>query len=128
MQNTCPKEQCPLYKKYKDKCPNFIETGWKAHDSAQPVMIADCAPKRTMLMVQDLYNRFIGIQKSNEEQRNQGTETMGMMAAVINQFMGLMPPKEKPDTDIIDVTPIEIFDKTDGEFLSPYTKDITNAL
>ena len=101
MQDTCLKEKCPLYKKFKKRCPNFIETGWKEHDKAQPIMVADCAPRRTLLMMQTLYNRFIGVQKSNEEQRNTNVKFMGVLKQI------LAPPDE---TKVIDVTPEVIED------------------
>ena len=69
MENTCSKD-CPLWKKYKEKCPNFIQTTWK-DDKGNMKIINDCSPKRTMLMIQELYNRIIGVEKAQEQQRNE---------------------------------------------------------
>jgi len=69
MENTCSKD-CPLWKKYKEKCPNFIQTTWK-DDKGNMKIINDCSPKRTMLMIQELYNRVIGVEKAQEQQRNE---------------------------------------------------------
>ena len=112
MQNTCKESDCVVYKKLKLKnqreCPNFIETGWKEHDNTQPVMISDCAPIRTMLMLQTLYNRFIGVQKSSETQVNTQVKFMGMLENVFDELRALAPPNE---TKAIDVTPEEIEDQ-----------------
>ena len=107
MEDTCIREKCPLWKKFKGRCPNFIETGWKEHDKAQPIMVADCAPKRTLLMMQTLYNRFIGVQKSNEKQVNTNVQFMGVLESVFEklQLMG-------PGGPAVDVIPEEIEDKT----------------
>jgi len=69
MEGTCDKN-CPLWKKYKEKCPNYIESWWKPENKKEPILIKDCAPKRTFIMIQELHNRFIGVEKSQEEQRN----------------------------------------------------------
>lgn len=37
----------------------------------RPKLVRDCTPIRTMIMVQELYNRQLGLQKSMEEQRNE---------------------------------------------------------
>lgn len=72
MDGTCVKNDCPLWKKHKEKCPNFIMTGWQSANGGQTKTVEDCAPKRTMLMVQELYNRLIAVEKVVEEQRNEG--------------------------------------------------------
>ena len=36
-----------------------------------PTLIKDCAPRRTFLMIQELYNRMIGIQQAQEQQRDE---------------------------------------------------------
>jgi len=65
MENTCKPENCQLYKflKLKDptKCFNYIESWWKPENKKEPILIKDCAPKRTFIMIQELHNRFIGI-------------------------------------------------------------------
>ena len=71
MEHTCTlSNECPLWKKYKEKCPNYIQTTWK-DDKGNVKIINDCSPKRTMLMIQELYNRIIGVEKAQEQQRNE---------------------------------------------------------
>ena len=83
MQNTCSKEECPLWKEYGDKCPNYIESWWQAEGKGQPIMVCDCAPKRTFLMIQDLHNRFVGVQRSQEQQRNESNRMKNNMMFVM---------------------------------------------
>lgn len=68
MENTCS-ENCFLWKKYKKRCPNYVESLWNPN-KGKPILIKDCAPKRTFLMIQELYNKLEGVQQSQEQQRN----------------------------------------------------------
>jgi len=71
MQDTCIKEKC---RDWGDgTCPLMMETWWTppANQPGQPVLVTDCAPKRTMLMVQELSNRLLGVEKAQEELRNE---------------------------------------------------------
>ena len=70
MEDTCKKSDCHLWKKYGEKCPNYIRSAWRKNDSNQEKIVHDCAPIRTMLMLQDLYNKLIGVQQVSEETRN----------------------------------------------------------
>jgi len=56
-----------------EQCPNYIEGWWKPLEG-EPEMFKDCAPKRTHIMVQDLYNRLIGLQQTAEQERNKSHE------------------------------------------------------
>jgi len=73
IQNTCKKGECYWWGLTDGKCPNFIESWWKPSElnTGQPVLVADCAPIRTFLMVQELYNRLVGVQAVQEEMRNE---------------------------------------------------------
>ena len=70
MENTCKQNDCKLWKKFKGSCPNYYINSFRNEETGKHSAIKDCAPIRTMLMIQELYNRFIGVQKSNEQQRN----------------------------------------------------------
>lgn len=73
MENTCIKEKCLLWDLMDGKCPNYIESWWLPPGTinGQPILISDCAPKRTLMMIQDLSNRLTGVQKSQENLRNE---------------------------------------------------------
>lgn len=73
MENTCGFDTCAVAKRMKLKkpqeCVNYIESWWTKPEG-KPVLVQDCAPRRTTLMIQDLYNRLIGVEQSQEQQRN----------------------------------------------------------
>lgn len=73
MTDTCNFPKCAVAKKLKikkaEECINFTSAWWRPEEG-KPVLLNDCAPKRMPLMIQELYNRMTGVQKSQEEQRN----------------------------------------------------------
>ena len=73
MTDTCKFSTCVIAKRLKikvvEECPNHVSTWWNQKDE-KPVLISDCAPQRTMFMIQDLHNRLIGVQQSQEQQRD----------------------------------------------------------
>lgn len=77
MENTCKPESCKLHAllgREPSECPHYIETWWTPagpDGQRRPVLVQDCAPKRILIMVQDLSNRLVGVQQAHEEQRNQ---------------------------------------------------------
>lgn len=85
MEETCKPENCIIHSYLGGKpeqCPNFQETWWEP-EKGQPVLLKDCAPRRTMLMIQELYNRQIGLQKAQEQQRNESTKLLGAMNVIV---------------------------------------------
>ena len=78
MKNTCEPKTCKLYELLggtPEQCPNFIESWWKPLEG-DPVLIQDCSPKRILLVHQELFNRVIGLQKAQEEQRNESVKVL----------------------------------------------------
>jgi hypothetical protein len=71
MENTCDFEKCYFAQLLDnvEQCPNYVE-GWWTPLEGKPQLYKDCAPKRTQLMVQELYNRLTGLQKASEQERN----------------------------------------------------------
>lgn len=69
-------------------CPNKIEASWQDHEGNVKI-IADCAPKRTFFMVQNLHNNILSLQKSFEQLRN---ELNGLKGALQPLLRG--PPAE----------------------------------
>lgn len=70
MQDTCKKPACHLWKKYQEACPNYIKSEWRNEESGELRLIHDCAPVRTMIMLSEIYNKIIGVQKAAEQTRN----------------------------------------------------------
>lgn len=103
MNDTCNLKECPVAKKFKlkkrEECPNYTEGWWTSQKEDKPKIVHDCANKRILLMIQDLYNRLIGVQKSQEQMRNKYEENQAIMSLlsdnirlnfekVLNQRMG----------------------------------------
>ena len=95
MENTCEFDKCYFFGLLDDirQCPNYMENGWKEELTGKLCIVKDCAPKRTALMVQDLYNRMIGVEKSQGKQRNE-----------INRLLHFVIPAigGEPDTILIE--------------------------
>jgi len=89
MEGTCTYPKCPHAKlteqlaelagvktEFPKECSNYIEAWWTDENNKQQKIMQDCAPRRTLWMVQDLFNRQIGLQKAQEEQRNASDQAM----------------------------------------------------
>jgi hypothetical protein len=90
MEDTCNFEKCKFGQDFFSKpeeCFNYKETWWKPLEG-EPKLVKDCTPIRTLLMVQNLHDRLIGVQKSQEEQRNKSDK-------VINAFVYVMEEAQK---------------------------------
>lgn len=85
MKDTCNFEECYFGKLFDkaEQCPNFMQSGWKEKEGDEIKIIKDCAPKRTFLMLQELSNRLIGLQKAQEEQRNKSDKVLLFAKRVI---------------------------------------------
>ena len=95
MEDTHCGDQCPFKKMGYDKCPNELESWWQPADELQPKLVKDCAPKRMLLMMQQLYNRMDGVQKQQTEvcgQTYRLTEGLKMMAKI--QMQGKASPEQ----------------------------------
>jgi hypothetical protein len=84
---------CGMYELFGDarKCPNFIENIFTPNplDSDQSVkIVADCVPKRILLMLQELHNRTVALQQAQEELRNETIWTE-VVAQVIGRNIGI---------------------------------------
>lgn len=67
--STCTGKVCPFWRRYNTDCPNYIECRWVTQDGHEHVT-KDCAPKRSTMMVQQLYNQFVKTQGSFDQMRN----------------------------------------------------------
>jgi hypothetical protein len=93
MEDTCDFENCEFAKcilSKKEQCPNYIQSWWiqSGTAGAKPKLVNDCAPKRTHLMVQELYNRLTGVEKSQEELRNE-TVWVEAVAMIMGKNAGI---------------------------------------
>ena len=106
MENTCVKEKCEFWNN--GHCCNYMESWWMPPETqgSKPVLVSDCAPKRTFLMIQDLSNRLVGVQKSQEELRNE-TVWVQVVANVLGKNSGIdlehFVSERKRQLNILDV-------------------------
>ncbi len=120
MENTCKEKECWFYLLIKDlageksevldfkNCPFYIEMmftptpiGGKV-ESAK--LVKDCSNKRSLLMLlEDVYPRLAGVQKSNEEMRNASAEAREAVRDIFETFNQIRKPELKTY-----VPPIEI--------------------
>jgi hypothetical protein len=85
LKHTC-KVTCKFWKKYKHDCPFYLETVWRPPADATngtPVVIKDCAPKRSVLLQMASNNALLGLQQANEEYRNRQEDTGKGLAALL---------------------------------------------
>jgi hypothetical protein len=96
LEDTCIKEKCLLWGLTDKNCPNFIESWWKPGGitSSPPKLVCDCAPKRTFMMIQELCNRLIGVEQTQEKMMNENVwvqvvaEVMGKATGInLEQFV-----------------------------------------
>lgn len=86
-------ENCPFKEQGFKECPNYIETLWHKQGEPQPVIVKDCSPKRTLLMLHELHGRTFSLQQQINQAENQILSLNGnfnKMITAIQQF-----PKEK---------------------------------
>jgi len=94
MENTCNEKNCKFHELIggdPEQCPNFVESWWTPKDGGQPRLVRDCAPKRTMLMVQEHYNRLIGLQEAQEQQRNESAKIIRIFNSALQLSSGKRP-------------------------------------
>lgn len=91
MENTCNYEECKLFELLggnPEQCPNYQESWWQPDGNGQPVLVKDCSPRRTLLMIQSLYARLEGVQKVQEQQRNENVWVQ-VVAEVLGKNSGI---------------------------------------
>lgn len=94
MEGTCDPKNCKLFDLLggtPEQCPNFIETWWQPtaiSGESIPKKVNDCAPKRSLLMIQELHGRLIGIQQTQEQARNEAVWVQ-VFAELIGKNLGV---------------------------------------
>lgn len=87
-------ENCPFKAMGFEECPNYIETLWHTEGELQPQIVRDCAPKRNLLMTQELYNRFFGLQKQVNQLETETCELRSAHAKLFNAIKYVEEQKE----------------------------------
>lgn len=90
MQNTCEYSKCSFARGIFDsasECCFYIESWWKPLEG-EAILLKDCCNKRLFLMIQELSNRLLGVEKSQEEVRNE-TVWVQVVAEVLGKNSGI---------------------------------------
>jgi hypothetical protein len=89
MENTCTFPDCKFWKTFSDnpeECPHFQYGRWVSEDKKIEKQIKECAPISTRLAIMDLYNRMIGIQQAQEQQRNNVDRLANLTCAIVERM------------------------------------------
>jgi len=111
MENTCT-NTCAYYETFKmdregkKRCPHFVETKWMNEERDQPFYLEDCAPKRSLFLQIEAFNRMRGVQKSFEEERNYQHKNLQLIMAMAGKM------SETPQLPFDDAEVLEIEDNT----------------
>jgi len=96
--DTCPGKECPLWKRYGEHCPNYVKGEWRTNDGHE-YTTHDCAPKRSMILCQQIYDNMVNVRKDYNQVRNANEQVLG---AVLTNL-------QSPDTmTIIDLPGADI--------------------
>lgn len=92
VEDTCNTEKCYFAELIGDpeKCPNFVVnvfTPVGKEGPNEPVFVRDCAPRRTLIMIQDLHNRMTGMQSAIEQSRNKNDSVLQLFKMLIDKYI-----------------------------------------
>jgi len=93
VQDTCQKEKCPYWKLTGNDdrpCPMYVGVTYQPPPTnpGQPHLVHDCAPVRSLLLLQELSNRLVGVERAQEEQRNEAAWVQ-VVAEVLGKNSGV---------------------------------------
>jgi hypothetical protein len=77
--DTCHGKKCPFWKRYGEFCPNYVEGKWETPEGHE-YETKDCAPKRAMILSQQLYDQLICTRKDYNEMRNATVKILSLTA------------------------------------------------
>jgi len=86
-QDTCKREECLQWQVFDGKCPNYyLTTYFKQGAADAPYQVHDCAPIRTMLLLQEMYVMLLSLQQANEQQRNKSTIAVDLFSQMVKRL------------------------------------------
>lgn len=90
-------ENCPFKEMGYKECPNYIETIWNEIDNPEPRIVRDCAPRRSLLLLQELLNKSFAVQAQASQMEGEVVKLRGVFSQLIQAIqssMGkpLLPP------------------------------------
>ena len=88
MENTCMKEKCFFWDMFDGNCPMYIQLTFQDARTKEVKHTEDCAPKRIVLMLADMYSRLEGLQKVTGSLRNESAWVQ-VVAEVLGKNSGV---------------------------------------
>lgn len=82
------KEKCFFWDMFDGNCPMYIELKFKNSGTNEIKHTEDCAPKRIVLMLADMYGRVEGLQKTTTSLRNESAWVQ-VVAEVLGKNSGI---------------------------------------
>lgn len=84
MENTCSKD-CYVWKKYRDKCPNYIVGYWREESSGHEKRVEDCAPRRILELLKTFHSLLVGLQKTSNAERDASNSLAYVLMEVVKK-------------------------------------------
>lgn len=81
-EDTCPGRKCPFWKKYGEYCPHYVEGTWESKEG-EKYTTKDCAPKRSMILQQQIYDQLIGVRRDYNQTRNASHQILQLAAHTV---------------------------------------------
>ena len=88
MEDTCMKEKCFFWDLFDGNCPMYIQLTFEDARTKEVKHTEDCAPKRIVLMLADMYGRVEGLQKTTTSLRNESAWVQ-VVAEVLGKNSGV---------------------------------------
>lgn len=97
MEHTACGDECAFVKsgfcKTDKECPFYTEGWWNNPNEPQPKLFRDCFPKRNALEQQGLLSRFLCLQATVQELRNQIFRLEGLMIQLVQKEKEMITTK-----------------------------------
>jgi len=98
--DTCIGQRCPFWRRYQDTCPNFVKGDWKTVEGHE-YETKDCAPKRSMILCQQIYDHMLDVRRDYGHVREANRKVLENMQLMMNPIITIEPNNiellEEPD-------------------------------
>ena len=83
--DTCIGKKCPFWIRYQESCPNYVDGSWTSTKDGHTYATKDCAPKRSMILCQQIYDQMTNVRKDYGTVR----KAMGEVVQIACNGMGV---------------------------------------
>lgn len=88
--DTCHGKECPFWKRYQEHCPHFVTGQWVTNDGHK-YDTKDCAPKRSMILAQQIYDFILGARQDLNSMRNMNIK---LLEEILNPVLRVGPEED----------------------------------